>query len=89
MKTYYSRYMETKRKLIDLSQDTIRTLTIMAAHKGVSLKKMIEEVLDEVATDYDETATFNYLLQNYPDGQVMLEEKEHNDFIKWLGVVEK
>lgn len=81
--------MRMKRKLIDLSPKTERILAIMAASRGMSLKKMIETLLNRAAEAYEEDATFAYLSKNYPDGQVMLDGQEHAGFIKWLGVTEK
>lgn len=64
-----------KRKLIDLSPKTERILAIMVASRGMSLKKMIETLLNRAAEAYEEDATFAYLSKNYPDGQVMLEAR--------------
>ena len=81
--------MRTKRKLIDLSPKTERILAIMAASRGMSLKKMIETLLERAAEAYEDEATFAYLSKNYPDGQVMVDGQEQADFMKWLGVTEK
>lgn len=81
--------MEKRRIWIDLPQSTERTLTLMAENQKMSLKQLMEALLDRAATEYEETATFNHLLTHYPDGQLFLGEQEHQAFIRWLGVVEK
>ena len=40
------------KKLIDLKKDTFKTLSIMAAYAGESLKTFIEDKLDEIADTY-------------------------------------
>ena len=40
------------KKLIDLKKDTFKTLSIMAAYAGESLKTFIEDKLDEIANTY-------------------------------------
>ena len=76
----------TKRKIIDLNEDTFKTLSIMAIQKGTNLKKYIEDVLNELAEDYEDAKIYARLSQERPDGNVMLNEKEKADFEKWLGV---
>ena len=46
-------------------------------------------MLDRAAAEYDENESYRYLSENYPDGKVMLGKKEREEFIDWLGVVEK
>lgn len=41
-----------KRKIIDLDENTFKTLSIMAIQKGTNLKKYIETLLNEIAEDY-------------------------------------
>lgn len=42
-----------KRKLIDLPQDVFDKLTILARKEGVSLKKLIEDILKDKAYEQD------------------------------------
>ena len=46
----------SKRKIIDLNEDTFKTLSIMAIQKGTNLKKYIEDVLNELAENYGLTS---------------------------------
>ena len=66
-----------RKKIITLKEDTFRALSVMAAKQGTNLKRLIESMLDRAAAEY------------YPDGKVMLGKKEREEFIDWLGVVEK
>ena len=56
---------------------------------STNLKRLIESMLDRAAAEYDENESYRYLSENYPDGKVMLGKKEREEFIDWLGVVEK
>ena len=46
--------LKSKRIIIDLSEDTFRSLSIMAANKGTNLKNLIEVLLEKAAEEYDE-----------------------------------
>ena len=46
--------LKSKRIIIDLSEDTFRSLSIMAANKGTNLKNLIEVLLEKAAEAYDE-----------------------------------
>ena len=76
----------TKRKIIDLNEDTFKTLSIMAIQKGTNLKNYIESVLNELAEDYEDAKLYAKLSKECPDGNIMLNEQEQADFEKWLGV---
>ena len=76
----------TKRKIIDLNEDTFKTLSIMAIQKGTNLKNYIEDVLKDLAENYEDAKLYAKLSKEYPDGNVMLNEQEKADFEKWLGV---
>lgn len=78
-----------RKKIIILKEDTFRALSVMAAKQGTNLKRLIESMLDRAAAEYDENESYRYLSENYPDGKVMLGKKEREEFIDWLGVVEK
>ena len=78
-----------KRKIIDLKEETFKALSVMAARQGTNLKRLIENLLDKTAEEYDESETYRYLSENYPDGKVMLDKEERKEFMDWLGVVEK
>ena len=70
-------------------KDTFRDLSVMAAKQGTNLKRLIESMLDKAADEYDGNESYRYLSENYPDGKVMLGKEEREEFIDWLGVVEK
>lgn len=56
---------------------------------GYKLEKLIENLLDKTAEEYDESESYRYMSENYPDGKVKLEKNERKEFMDWLGVVEK
>ena len=78
-----------KKKIIDLKEETFKVLSVMAARQGPNLKRLIENLLDKTAEEYDESESYRYLSDNFPDGKVMLEKEERKEFMDWLGVVEK
>ncbi len=75
-----------KRKNIDLNANTFRSLSVMAANRGTNLKRLIENILDHVAEDYDDNKAYEWLSKNHPEGHVFLDKKEQDDFENWLGV---
>ena len=78
-----------KKKIIDLKEDTFKSLSVMAARQGTNLKKLIENLLDKTAEEYDDSEAYRYMTENYPDGKVKLDKNERKEFMDWLGVVEK
>ena len=78
--------LQSKKILIDLSEDTFRSLSIMAANKGTNLKNLIECLLDKAAEVYDENKQYDWLSENIPEGKEMVGEEEKKSFESWLGV---
>lgn len=78
-----------KKRIIDLKEDTFKALSVMAARQGTNLKKLIENLLDKTAEEYDDSEAYRYMSENYPEGKVKLEKNERKEFMDWLGVVEK
>ena len=76
----------SKRKIIDLNEDTFKTLSIMAIQKRTNLKKYIEDVLNELAENYEDAKLYAKLSKENPDGNIMLNEQEKADLENWLGV---
>ena len=76
----------SKRKIIDLNEDTFKTLSIMAIQKGTNLKKYIEDVLNELTEDYEDAKLYAKLSKEHPEGLVPVSKEEQEDFEKWLGV---
>ena len=76
----------SKRKIIDLNEDTFKTLSIMAIQKGTNLKKYIEDVLNELAENYEDAKLYAKLSKENPDGNIMLNGQEKADLENWLGV---
>lgn len=76
----------SKRKIIDLNEDTFKTLSIMAIQKGTNLKKYIEDVLNELAENYEDAKLYAKLSKENPDGNIMLNEQEKAVLENWLGV---
>ena len=78
--------LQLKRIIIDLSEDTFRSLSIMAANKGTNLKNLIEVLLDKAAEAYDENNQYAWLSENFSEGKEMVGEEEKKAFESWLGV---
>lgn len=78
--------VQPKKKLIELKEDTFKSLSIMAIHQGTNLKRFIENILDKVASDYDDTLLYDHLSKSDPDGKLSLTQEEKSDFENWLGV---
>ena len=78
--------LQSKRIIIDLSEDTFRSLSIMAANKGTNLKNLIEGLLEKAAEAYDENNQYAWLSENISEGKEMVGEEEKKAFESWLGV---
>lgn len=77
---------EKKRKIIDIDATTFHSLSVAAARAGVSLKKFIENLLDNAAESYNDAAVYSYLLESDPDGTELLSQDEKTEFENWLGL---
>lgn len=75
-----------RRKNIDIREDVYRFLSIKAAASGTNLKSYIEALLEKEVEDMDEAATYQYLCNVRPDGDVELSDEETKDFENWLGI---
>lgn len=78
--------LQSKRLIIDLSEDTFRSLSIMAANKGTNLKSLIEGLLEKAAEAYDENKQNAWLSENISEGKEMVGEEEKKEFESWLGI---
>lgn len=78
--------LQSKKKLIDLKEDTFKALSIMAVQHGTNLKSFIESVLDKIADEYDDALLYEYLSRTEPNGKQSLNPKEKDNFESWLGV---
>lgn len=78
-----------KRKAIDLPESVFRYLSIKAVANGQNLKNYIENLLVKEVEDMDDSATYAYLSQIKPEGKIMLDEQENENFKKWLGIGSK
>lgn len=56
----------SKRKIIDLKDDTFKTLSIMAIQKGTNLKNYIEDILNGIAEDYEDAKLYAKLRKEQP-----------------------
>lgn len=81
-----STIVPSKRKIIDLNEDTFKTLSIMAIQKGTNLKNYIEDVLNEIAENYEDSKLYAKLSKEHPEGLTRASKKEQEDFENWLGV---
>ena len=78
--------LQSKKITIDLSEDTFRWLSIMAANKGTNLKSLIEVLLEKAAEEFDENKQYAWLSENISEGKIMVGEQEKKEFESWLGV---
>lgn len=69
------------RKLIDIPEDVFRALNLKAAALGINLKKYIEQLLVEEANEMDDAEIYRYLVATRPEGKVMVDEQEKDDFM--------
>lgn len=76
----------SRRKLIDIPEDVFRTLNMKAASMGLNLKKYIEQLLVDEANEMDDAEMYRYLASSRPEGKVMLEGKEKEDFMRRHGI---
>ena len=60
----------SKRKIIDLKDDTFKTLSIMAIQKGTNLKNYIEDILNGIAEDYEDAKLYAKLRKEQPEGLI-------------------
>ena len=74
------------RKVIDIKPDTFRGLSVIAASRGINLKKFSESSLDEIVESYDDAAVYRYLQQTDPEGMEMLSDEEQTAFEKKYGL---
>ena len=78
--------LHKKKKLIELPDDVFMFLSIKAAASGTNLKRYIEMLCAKDVEDANDAAIYQQLLQNRPEGNVMLEANEQADFENWLGI---
>ena len=74
-----------KRKNIDLTDDTFRALSVLAAANGKNLKAFIEIILNNEARMLNEETIYSELLKN-PESQEIISFEEKETFEKWLGI---
>ena len=75
-----------RRKVIDIPEQTFRTLSVRAAASGTNLKAFIEKMLVDYAENTDDSHLYSYLCEKRPEGTEMLDEREAKSFEDWLGV---
>lgn len=75
-----------KKKLIELPEDTLKKLSIMAVSEGKSLKSFIENLLISEAKTMSDEDLYKRLMQTDPEGQENISGQEKDDFENILGV---
>ena len=75
-----------RRKTIELSPATLDSLSGIASGRGTTVKRLIEKSLEEMAEDYDDAVTFEYLRRTRPEGFEMVSEEEQTAFEKKYGL---
>ena len=56
---------------------------------GTNLKKLIEDILVQEASDMEDADVYRYLVSTRPEGQEMLSEQEQEDFERRMGIKNK
>lgn len=84
--TTITKSQPSHRKLIDIPEDVFRTLNLKAAALGINLKKYIEQLLVEEANEMDDAEIYRYLVATRPEGKVMVNEQEKDDFMRRHGI---
>ena len=74
------------RKLIDIPDDVFKTLNLKVAAMDTNLKRLIEDMVIQEASDMEDTEVYRYLVSTRPEGQEMLSEEEQNDFERRMGI---
>ena len=77
---------QVHRKLIDIPDEVFKTLNIKAAAMGTNLKKLIEDIVAQEASDMEDAEVYRYLVSTRPEGQEMLSEVEQEDFERLMGI---
>lgn len=80
--TTVTKPQSSHRKLIDIPEDVFRALNLKAAALGINLKKYIEQLLVEEANEMDDAEIYRYLVATRPEGKVMVDEQEKDDFMR-------
>lgn len=86
MNTSGSVAIATHRKLIDIPDDVFQGLSIRAAAAGTNLKRFIENILIREYEDFDDAEVYNYLVSTRPEGQIMLDAREQDEFERRYGL---
>ena len=76
----------SKRKIINLDEETFKTLSIMAIEEGTNLKNYIEKLLSDIAYNYEDSKLYAKLNKERPEGHIILNQQEKTDLENWLGV---
>lgn len=69
-----------KKKLIELPEETLRKLSILAVSEGKSLKAFIENLLIAEAKTMSDEDLYKHLIQTRPEGKEYISGKEKEDF---------
>ncbi|GFI07471.1 hypothetical protein [Paramuribaculum intestinale] len=77
-----SQSKSSHRKLIDIPEDVFTALSLKATSMGMNLKKYIEHLLIQEAEEMDDAEVYKYLVSTRPEGKVMLNEQEKDDFMR-------
>ena len=77
---------QVHRKLIDIPDEVFKTLNLKAAAMGTNLKKLIEDIISQEASDMEDAEVYKYLVSTRPEGKEMLSSQEQNDFEKRMGI---
>lgn len=77
------------RKLIDIPDEVFKILNIKAAAKGTNLKRLIEDIVAQEASDMEDAEVYKYLVSTRPEGQGMLSEVGQENFEKRMGIKNK
>ena len=77
---------QNHRKLIDIPDEVFKTLNLKAAAMGTNLKKLIEDIVIQEASDMEDAEVYRYLVSTRSDGQEMLSAQEQDEFERRMGI---
>ena len=77
---------QVHRKLIDIPDEVFKTLNLKATAMGTNLKKLIEDIISQEASDMEDAEVYRYLISSRPEGKEMLSSQEQDDFEKRMGI---
>ena len=77
---------QPQKMAITLPPGAYQTLESVAEAQHVSVNKLVQDALIEMAEDIEDAAIYRYLCETDPEGQEPLSDEEQVEFLKELGL---